>query len=207
MLELLGPRRNVGVLPTEVGVSGSNGEPTSGAVGVFPGALRLLERRRREVAEAEAQGDRSWGTGLLRTTIDGAGGWTRTPGPSASEPFPDLDAAVRGALDTGPPGGSVTVAVGTPAPGGGRRYRTPGPLPLARTVVEDGSADGGAHPDTLPALLRGLGASLRALHAAPAPATTPDRIRPLAPAARLARRPPPHRRRTGRRAARPRDGR
>jgi phosphopantothenoylcysteine decarboxylase/phosphopantothenate--cysteine ligase len=122
----------------------------------------------RSVADQDVGGAgdalRSYGTGLLRTTVHREGTafrWTRVPGPDAPHAFVSRDAAeeecLRPLADEGT--GGVRLALGEPW-AEGRRYRAAGGVAMAWYLLAGGGTE-------YTECVRGLGRVLRRLHDTP----------------------------------------
>ncbi|MFE9448705.1 hypothetical protein [Streptomyces sp. NPDC006739] len=123
-------------------------------------------------AEAGARSPvRSYGTGLLRTTVrpgpEGGWLWRRQPGPQAPRAFAAVPAALTGPIaDLG--GNGPDRLVPGREDGAGRRYLVTGEESLAARLLRDGPT---AEAETA---LQGVGTLLARLHRLPPPVGVPS---------------------------------
>lgn len=128
-------------------------------------------------AAGAAQGERlvrELGTSHIRTAVLAVPGggfvWARRPGPARGAPLVRPDEAAAALLRAVSTGSPARVAPPEPGTGDVLRYHLPGPFSVARLLHDPQARTQTAIREAL----RAVGATLRRLHAVPAPAGLPE---------------------------------
>lgn len=155
---VLRTRPNVVVVPPRPGISALTGRPDSW-LATLEQAIEAVDARWAEHNRGDAPAQDGTGHLLMEVVPEGAAFvWRRRPGRLSHSPFAPVDRVVHDKLGLLNSGADVRLVPGRQE-GEFRTYRVAGSQSAARILLRDGPGE------SLERLLRGLGRTLRAVHA------------------------------------------